>query len=320
MSNFSLPQRNLGSKFSLQQLPRFIQILWRLLNSTNCKDLSHIHFDIEDSNAFVITNERKFTHTVLPKFYKLNRFDAFVRQLEAYGFLRSSVGTDVIKYRHKFFCKDKPHLLTKIEKTATSSIRSSSTNPGQMKGKAGSDRNSEIIWQNKRDISLLRKRLDAEESRNERLTNTVEELKKLVMTLQQKILDQATTTTQPCKPTTSTQPCRETRNRFDYNNSYTSRSWGDADDVETIEFHVSSGFNQEATFARAPFAALNGKLTSKAATELMNQGSQFEKVTPQTTNRSSTKRPIEESDCARKRQKVQELGFQRLWMSLAPKI
>lgn len=122
-----------------KKLNRFIAKTYLIVNSdepTACW--------VRGGKSFVILDPKKFSETVLPKYFKHNKLTSFVRQLNFYGFhkvridpsvLRTTENTDtegdsnketktrndIICFQHKFFQANQPKLLQNIQRATKQS-------------------------------------------------------------------------------------------------------------------------------------------------------------------------------------------------------
>jgi len=69
-----------------------------------------------DGHGFIVKNIQHFEKTVLPKFFKHNKFSSFIRQLNMYDFHKIRHKGDQKEFKHIFFCKDQPELLCQIKR------------------------------------------------------------------------------------------------------------------------------------------------------------------------------------------------------------
>lgn len=120
-----------------KNLNRFIAKTYRIINSdepTACW--------VQGGKSFLILDPRKFSKTVLPKYFKHSKFSSFVRQLNFYGFRKlriqagplltnentenrddrsEEIGSPVC-FHHEFFQANQPKLLYRIERNTKKTI------------------------------------------------------------------------------------------------------------------------------------------------------------------------------------------------------
>jgi len=122
-----------------KKLNRFIAKTYLIVNSdesTACW--------VHGGKSFVILDPKKFSKTVLPKFFKHNKLTSFVRQLNFYGFHKVRIDpstliasenidsgddsdnerkerNDIICFQHKFFQANQPKLLENIQRATKQS-------------------------------------------------------------------------------------------------------------------------------------------------------------------------------------------------------
>jgi len=114
-----------------KNLNRFIAKLYRIINS----DDPTVRW-VPGGQKFLILDPKKFSQTVLPKYFKHSKFTSFVRQLNFYGFHKKRIITtdlvndenadansvladlgDAVCFQHEYFQKDQPKLLLRIQRT-----------------------------------------------------------------------------------------------------------------------------------------------------------------------------------------------------------
>lgn len=86
----------------------------RLIKILNKEDNSIIHWD-ETGESFTIENIRIFTEKIIPKYFKINKFDSFIRQLNSRSFCRIAIDKNKVKISHHYFIKERNDLLKLIE-------------------------------------------------------------------------------------------------------------------------------------------------------------------------------------------------------------
>jgi len=111
--------------------PKFLKHLWKMLND---KSNDVCHFDPSTPHAFAITNEQKFTHSTLPKYFKTNHINQFLKQLSSYGFQRL---TGELRFRHELLDPSRPENLAMMQKVKYSS----STEPRTLRAVQNGERN-----------------------------------------------------------------------------------------------------------------------------------------------------------------------------------
>jgi hypothetical protein len=116
-----------------KNLNRFIAKLYRIINS----DDPTVRW-VPGGQKFLILDPKKFSQTVLPKYFKHSKFTSFVRQLNFYGFHKKRIITsdlvtddnntaaladlgDAVCFQHEFFQQNQPKLLLRIQRTTKQS-------------------------------------------------------------------------------------------------------------------------------------------------------------------------------------------------------
>ncbi|EDR23172.1 heat stress transcription factor C-1, putative [Entamoeba dispar SAW760] len=92
----------------------FILKLYELVNNPESQHLMR-WCDEPNRNGFVVLEPIELSAKYLPRFFKHNNFSSFVRQLNIYGFHKVDHPQGQC-FQHPNFCKDKPELLTRIQR------------------------------------------------------------------------------------------------------------------------------------------------------------------------------------------------------------
>ena len=92
----------------------FILKLYELVNNPESQHLMR-WCDDPSRSGFVVLEPIELSATYLPKFFKHNNFSSFVRQLNIYGFHKVDHPQGQC-FQHPNFSRDKPELLTKIQR------------------------------------------------------------------------------------------------------------------------------------------------------------------------------------------------------------
>uniref|UniRef100_A0A7S3GJB5 HSF-type DNA-binding domain-containing protein n=1 Tax=Palpitomonas bilix TaxID=652834 RepID=A0A7S3GJB5_9EUKA len=103
-----------------KKVPPFLSSLWTILEESegaNCIKWTR------DGEAFVITSPTELSKTILPKHFKHSNFQSFIRQLNVYGFRKSS--HDAYEFKHSNFLKGRPELLHQISRMGATTRRES---------------------------------------------------------------------------------------------------------------------------------------------------------------------------------------------------
>jgi len=72
-----------------------------------------------DGTTISITDQAAFAANVIPKFFKHSNFASFVRQLNLYGFHKTTQDSELCEFQHKHFKRDQPHLMVNIKRKST---------------------------------------------------------------------------------------------------------------------------------------------------------------------------------------------------------
>ena len=94
-------------------LPVFISKLLRMLSPSENADA--ITWG-GDGTTVLIRDRTAFETKVIPKFFKHSNLPSFVRQLNLYGFHKTTQDPEVCEFQHKFFKRDHLQLLVNIRR------------------------------------------------------------------------------------------------------------------------------------------------------------------------------------------------------------
>lgn len=100
-------------KLNKSQITPFLAKTYEILMSNEFADLIYW---TEDGHGFIVNNIPRFENTVLPKYFKHNKFTSFIRQLNMYDFHKIRHKSHQKEFRHVYFCKGKPELLCEIKR------------------------------------------------------------------------------------------------------------------------------------------------------------------------------------------------------------
>ncbi|KAF9571131.1 stress-responsive transcription factor hsf1 [Mortierella alpina] len=100
-------------------VPAFLAKLYKMVGDAGCNNL--IKWS-DDGQSFLILNHVEFAKVVLPKFFRHNSFQTYVRQLNMYGFHKvlSDAKTEQWEFRNPHFQKNKPDQLYLVSRKRAS--------------------------------------------------------------------------------------------------------------------------------------------------------------------------------------------------------
>ena len=93
--------------------PAFVNKLLKVLSDTECANTLQYG---QDGTTLVVPDSSLFATKVIPRFFKHSNFASFVRQLNLYGFHKTTQDPDVCEFAHKYFRRDRPDLLKHIKR------------------------------------------------------------------------------------------------------------------------------------------------------------------------------------------------------------
>eukprot|EP00281_Chroomonas_sp_CCMP1168_P023031 CAMPEP_0206229276 /NCGR_PEP_ID=MMETSP0047_2-20121206/9611_1 /ASSEMBLY_ACC=CAM_ASM_000192 /TAXON_ID=195065 /ORGANISM="Chroomonas mesostigmatica_cf, Strain CCMP1168" /LENGTH=489 /DNA_ID=CAMNT_0053652565 /DNA_START=375 /DNA_END=1841 /DNA_ORIENTATION=+ len=97
-------------------LPVFVAKLVKMLSKPQFQ--SCIQWG-SDGTTIVVPDIVAFSNKVLPQFFKHSNFASFVRQLNVYGFHKTTQESDRSEFQNKFFRKDQPDLMKQIKRKSS---------------------------------------------------------------------------------------------------------------------------------------------------------------------------------------------------------
>ncbi|WWC91626.1 uncharacterized protein L201_006572 [Kwoniella dendrophila CBS 6074] len=123
------PSFNLSSGQPLLNPPQktqaaFVGKLYSMLEDDDIVKTGLIYWSAEGT-TFTCPNPQEFSKIVLPRFFKHNNWQSFVRQLNMYSFNKvndiytTSVDPQAWEFRHSLFRRGEPHLLAKIKRKSS---------------------------------------------------------------------------------------------------------------------------------------------------------------------------------------------------------
>lgn len=155
----------------------------------------------DDGCSFWVSNIEQFARDILPIYYKHNNYASFVRQLNMYGFHRSTEpkgkvepGVQMVEhFTQEYFRRGQEHLLKNIHrKTSKMAAGKSKASGRMMKGGASSEREeSRERDQSARLMSMMQDDIEALKKNQMQLASTVQGLHQAYITLQVQAQKQA---------------------------------------------------------------------------------------------------------------------------------
>jgi len=105
--------------------PAFLSKLWQLVNDEKNNGLVSWS---SNGRSFIVHDQVKFSKEILPNYFKHQKMNSFIRQLNMYGFKKvpklhegtlNTIETDQIEFANDFFIKDQPDLIGRIKRKDT---------------------------------------------------------------------------------------------------------------------------------------------------------------------------------------------------------
>jgi hypothetical protein len=129
----SATKRPAGVAAPTAEVPIFLQKAYHMIDTCDTTICSWS----EDGLTFIVKNTHLFETTIIPQFFKHNKFSSFVRQLNFYGFRKVKFSNSLRidhqleketakywRFRHDKFRRGRKDLLTEIKRTPNSSSTS----------------------------------------------------------------------------------------------------------------------------------------------------------------------------------------------------
>eukprot|EP00934_Nitzschia_sp_Nitz4_P001449 Nitzschia sp. Nitz4//scaffold2_size372955//62102//62805//NITZ4_000372-RA/size372955-processed-gene-0.474-mRNA-1//-1//CDS//3329546623//1449//frame0 len=111
-----------GKRGVPQQFPRRLyEMLESEAESSTPDDMNAVITWSGSGKAFHIRDVHEFSSSVLPKYFRTNKFSSFQRNLNLYGFTKLRRGPDSDMYAHPSFIRGEPELLTQLRKCTSAS-------------------------------------------------------------------------------------------------------------------------------------------------------------------------------------------------------
>lgn len=177
----------------------FLPALFRMCNNDG-EDHRECITWADDGCSFWVSNIEQFARDILPIYYKHNNYASFVRQLNMYGFHRSTEpkgkvepGVQMVEhFTQEYFRRGQEHLLKNIHRK-TSKMASKSKAGRMMKDGASVREEAREREQRDRRVTMMQDDIEALKKNQMQLASTVQGLHQAYITLQVQAQKQAET-------------------------------------------------------------------------------------------------------------------------------
>jgi len=95
----------------------FPEKLHYMLSRVDAEGVSHIVSWQPHGRCFIVHQPQQFVQEVMPRFFKQTKLTSFQRQLNLYGFVRLTAGTDRGGYYHELFLRGRMDLCRRMART-----------------------------------------------------------------------------------------------------------------------------------------------------------------------------------------------------------
>lgn len=113
-------------------VPGFLIKTFSLISDPDHKDICGWN---EAGDTLIIKQVDQFPVKILPKYFKHSNLPSFIRQLNMYGFHKTSVDSSRHEFRHEYFRRDRKDLLVNIRRKVTVSSTAIVSHQGKDGGK-----------------------------------------------------------------------------------------------------------------------------------------------------------------------------------------
>merc|ERR1711920_126564 len=125
---------NRSNPAQLGATPAFLSKLWQLVNNTDNRQLVCW---APGGRSFLVNDQTKFSKEILPNYFKHQKMNSFIRQLNMYGFKKvpklsegtlNAIETDQIEFANDYFIRGQPDLIHQIKRKDTKRLVAKTTN------------------------------------------------------------------------------------------------------------------------------------------------------------------------------------------------